>query len=100
MSDRYDPRFIGLQHPDDLVNLDGLTAKEYQDQLLYGIEPAPEPEPTPLHPLVTRGIIAVFAAQCAACAWFTGGWVRNTGIAFAVLLLCLAILPARRRRRR
>lgn len=100
MHEPYDPRFVGLQRPEDLVNLDGLTAQEYRDQQLYGIDPAPEPEPTPLHPLVTRGIIAVFAAQSAACAWFAGGWVRNTGIAFAVLFFCLAILPARRRRRR
>ncbi len=95
-----DPDFIHPQRPEDLVNLDGLTREEYEAQQLYGIDPAPEPEPTPLHPMVTRGIIALLALMSASCAWFAGGWIRNTGIAFAVLFFCLAILPARRHRRR
>lgn len=94
-----DPRFVRLQRPEDLHNLDGLTRAEYEAQQLYGVEPPPIPEPTPFHPIVTRLIIATIGVLSGTCAWFTDSWIRTTGIAFAVLFLCLAILPARRRRR-
>ncbi len=95
-----DPRFVRPVHPDAMRNLDGLTDAEFNNQLYHGVEPDPVPEPTPLHPAVTRAIIAAFAAMSAACAWFADSWIRNTGIAFAVLFFCAAILPARRPRRR
>lgn len=92
-----DPRYIHLQRTEDLHNLDGLTRAEYEAQQL-GHEPPPIPEPAPFRPIVTRLIIAFLALLSGTCGWFADSWIRNTGIAFAVLFLCLAILPARRRR--
>lgn len=99
MEQWYDPRYITYRHPDDVDNVDGLNRAEFEAQR-NGQEPPPIPDPKPLPPMVTRLIVAVFAALAGTCAWFTDSWIRNTGIAFAVLFFCLAILPARRRRRR
>jgi hypothetical protein len=90
-----DPEFIRPVRPDDLINLDGLSPTEYQAQL-NGQDPDPVPEPKPFRPAVTRTIIAAIGLMFAGCAWLSGGVARNTGIAFALLFLCAAILPRRR----
>lgn len=87
-----------VEYPDyeDFKDQEGLTKQEWEQRLLGQLPPPPEPKPLP--PAVTRIIVGTPGLMAAGCAWYGDHWVRLIGLAFAVLFLSLAILPARRRR--